>query len=87
MKKTLVTAAITVLLIQVLAFFVGFGPGRFDMAGFGLINGLFAVLAFIVGIISVAISKTDDVGKGILIASGVLLLIGVSVCSNSNGFG
>lgn len=87
MKKTTTTIIITIALVEVLAFFVAFSPREFDLASFGLINLLFTFLAFIVGLISILVNKTSEVAKGILIASGIMFIIGVSVCSNSKGIG
>jgi len=85
MRKTLITVLVTVVLIETLAFIIAYEPKRLDMSAFGVINALFTVIAFIAGIISVAADKTSEVGKGILIASGILLIIGISVCSNGIG--
>lgn len=87
MKKTTTTIMITVALVEVLAFFVAFDPRHFDLASFGIINLLFTFIAFIVGLISVLVNKENDIGRGILIASGIMLIIGISVCSNTKGFG
>lgn len=87
MKKTTTTIIITIGIVEVLAFFVAFSPREFDLASFGLINLLFTFLAFIVGLISVLVDKTSEVGKGILIASGIMFIIGISVFSNSKGIG
>lgn len=87
MKKTTTTIIITIGIVEVLAFFVAFSPREFDLASFGIINLLFTFLAFIVGLISILVDKTSEVAKGILIASGIMFIIGVSVCSNSKGIG
>ena len=81
MKKTIITSIITVLLVEVLAFATAFGPGEFDKGGFGIVNGIFTLLTFLIGLISIGVGRTGDVGKGILLASGILLIIGISVCS------
>lgn len=87
MKTVWISAAITVILAEVFAAAWGSEQGH-ERGTFGLINLLLGVAALLLGVVLCIPNQTRNSGKGILLGSGVLLLIGLAVCSTtSNGFG
>ena len=81
MKRKLIIAGIALLFSFVLSFAANEGSFNYDlMTVFGLINFLLAALGIFVGLIML-LSRNRKNGLDLLAASGIVLLIGVGVCS------
>jgi hypothetical protein len=57
--------------------------GHDKSSDIGLVGILLGVAYFLFGIISMISKQTQNVGAALLISSGIIFLIGVSVCSQS----
>ena len=85
-RETKIAALITVIIIvAVSASQLNSSTGFDTTGGMGSVCFELGILAGFVGLILSCIIKTAKYGQGILIGSGVLLLIGFSLCSG--GFG
>jgi hypothetical protein len=88
MKKFLWSALAGVLVAESLALIVSLSSGnhtRSDFAfSFGFINLIGTFLCLFTGIVLCLINDTRETGKGLLLASGILLVIGLSVCSQAS---
>jgi cell division protein FtsW (lipid II flippase) len=82
MKTTTIAIICTILIVELFSLLFAWNSRGFDAGTFGVATVLLMFVFFIIGLIMSLIKNTRDVGKGILIASGILLLIGVSVCSS-----
>jgi hypothetical protein len=82
MKQVLTTAAVTLIVIEAIAFSQS-GSGA-DSASFGSINILMSLVLFFIGLMLLFSRQTLDVAKGILLGTGIALLIGLAVCSGGN---
>ena len=81
MKRKLIIAGITLLSSFVLAMAANEGNLNYDfMTVFGLINFLLACLGVVIGLIML-LSRNRQNGLDVLAASGIILLIGIGVCS------
>ena len=83
MNKTLTAAAVTVVIVELFAFVQAMRPNGFDAQGFGFASIMSCLLTFFVGLILLAFQRTEKMGKGVLLGTGVLLLIGLFVCGTS----
>ena len=83
MSSTKIAIVCTILIVELFALLFAWNSGRFDKATFGIATVLLMAVCFFVGLIMTSIQNTRDAGRGILIASGILLLIGFSVCSTA----
>jgi ABC-type transport system involved in multi-copper enzyme maturation permease subunit len=84
MNKVLRSALITIAIVEAIAFGQAVMNRDPDMASAGLINILLSLVLFFVGLILVIIKSTRSLGAGMLIGSGLLFIIGFSVCSNTS---
>jgi len=81
MKKKLLIAGIAILFSFVVSIPANDGNFNYDfMTVFGLINLLLAGLGVLIGIIML-LSRNRKNGLDVLAASGIILLVGVGVCS------
>lgn len=55
--------------------------GRDKFAMIGLTGFILAVLYFFIGFIALIPNSSRQVGKGMLLSAGIVLLIGIGVCS------
>ncbi len=62
-----------------IAILVGGGGDAGAFVGLGAL--IFSALYLFIGIILVLLPDTRDAGKGMLLTSGILLLVGFAVCS------
>lgn len=83
MKTTKIAIICTILIVELFSLLFAWNSRGFDKATFGIATVLLMLVFFVIGLIMVSIQNTRDVGRGILIASGILLLIGFSVCSTA----
>jgi FtsH-binding integral membrane protein len=77
-KTTLITLALPTLLALLLFLPSGNSEWQIGVLIFLLFYTLAALLA---GIIVIAAAKNKEIGQGILLAGGIILVIGFSVCS------
>lgn len=81
MKQILIITVIELAVSFLFALLVSTNGIDYDfMTGFGLTNLILAVLSAIVGII-IFVAGNKVTGKNLLAASGIILLIGIGVCS------
>jgi hypothetical protein len=83
MNKTLTAAAITVVIVELIAFMQSRSLNGFDAQGFGFANIVCCALTFFVGLILLFIPNSKRVGEGVLLGTGILLLIGLFVCGTA----
>lgn len=83
MNKTLIAAAVTVIIIELFAFVQSRSSNGLNTQAFGLINITSCLLTFFVGLILLFIPGTKRIGEGVLLGTGILLLIGLFICGNS----
>jgi hypothetical protein len=83
MKKILTVASIAVLAIQVLAFIMTFNQHE-SAAGYGTINFLTGVCMLLLGVVLCIPQASRNAGKGMLIASAIVIIIGTAVCSQAS---
>lgn len=83
MKKTKIAIVCTILIVELFSLLFAWSSRGFDKTTFGVATVLLMFIFFVIGLIMALIQSTRDVGRGILIASGILLLIGISVCSTA----
>ncbi len=87
MNKKLLTTILVCIGIPLVLYLVGsIGSGSFDPSGLGVSFFLAGALYFIPGLIISLIRNPSsrDIGKGMLLASALLILVGFSVCSMSS---
>jgi FtsH-binding integral membrane protein len=77
-KTTLITLALPAVMSLLLLLPSGNSEWQIGVLIFLLFYLLAALLA---GIIVIAVGKNKEIGQGILMASGIILVIGFSVCS------
>jgi len=82
MKKTLIAAGVTILLVELFALFQAKSSSGFDGAMFGVTTIFSCIATLFLGVILLFIPKAKPIGEGILLATALLLLIGLSVCGN-----
>jgi hypothetical protein len=87
MRETTISAVVTIVIILLISFLGMNGKSTmFDATGgVGTYSFWLGVIAVVIGLILSVISETRKYGQGILIGGGLLLLIGLSLCSG--GFG
>lgn len=84
MKKVTVATVVSLVAIEGISYFLNAHPSRFDWMGFGWAQFTCAFFSFFLGLLLVFIRATNEIGKGILLGTGIVLIIGWAVCSNSN---
>jgi hypothetical protein len=77
-KKTVV---ICLAIYAVLAVVVSITSSAEKLSGIGLIGLLLGVFYFVLGLVGCINKQSREVGKAILLSAGIVLLIGISVCS------
>jgi hypothetical protein len=77
-KKTVV---ICLAIYAVLAVVVSITSNAEKLSGIGLVGLLLGVFYFVLGLVGCINKQSREVGKAILLSAGIVLLIGVSVCS------
>jgi hypothetical protein len=77
-KKTVV---ICLTIYAVLAIVVSVTSSAERLSGIGLVGLLLGVFYFVLGLVGCINKQSRGVGKAILLSAGIVLLIGVSVCS------
>jgi acyl-CoA reductase-like NAD-dependent aldehyde dehydrogenase len=77
-KKTVV---ICLAIYAGLAIVVSITSSAERLSGIGLVGLLLGVFYFVLGLVGCINKQSREVGKAILLSAGILLLIGVSVCS------
>jgi hypothetical protein len=82
MRPAVAAAVVTFTLVQIFGFFNS-GPKEF-MHLIGMYNFLGGILFFLVGLVLLVPKQTREIGQGILIASGILFIIGLATCSGFN---
>ena len=80
MKTIWIAAIATVALVEVISFLETFGQ-RDIKSAIGISNFLFGIVAFLIGVLAFTSKQTENIGKGILLGSGIVFLIGLSLCS------
>jgi len=80
MKNALYYLAGELIISLVVSLGMNGGFGYDYLTTFGLVNIIIAVIGLIVGVIVLALNEIS-IGRGILISSGLLLLIGFAACS------
>jgi len=83
MKNTFKSAAFTVLICLTISFIISFtsSPGDNRLGGAGLLSFGLGFMGLILGAVVCISKKGREIGKGILLGSGILILIGFSVCA------
>jgi hypothetical protein len=83
MKPAFRTTIIAILLVQVLVCIIVASSGwNSFVRTFGLYNFLLGLFGFVPGLTLALIKETRAVGQGILIACGIMLVMGFATCSN-----
>ena len=82
MNRTFLTALIAVILFLLISLALSIKEREMG-ATFGMINLVGTALCFVSGIALCIPNNSREIGKGLLIASGVLFITGLSVCSQS----
>ena len=77
-KKTIIASLIVYAFISLA---ILFGGDRDAMSMIGLTGLILGLLFFFFGLIFCIGKNSRDIGKGLLLSSGIIFLIGVSVCS------
>jgi hypothetical protein len=77
-KKTVV---ICLAIYAVLAVVVSITSSAEKLSGIGLVGLLLGVFYFVLGLVGCISKQSREVGKAILLSAGIVLLIGISVCS------
>jgi hypothetical protein len=77
-KKTVV---ICLAIYAVLAVVVSITSSAEKLSGIGLVGLLLGVFYFVLGLVGCINKQSREVGKAILLSAGIVLLIGISVCS------
>jgi hypothetical protein len=77
-KKTTVASLI---IYAVISLAILLGGDRDAMAMIGLTGLILGCLFFFFGLILCIPKNRRDIGKGLLLSSGIIFLIGISVCS------
>jgi len=77
-KKTIIASLIVYAFISSA---ILLGGGRDAMSMIGLTGLILGILFFFFGLILCIPKNSRDIGKGLLLSSGIIFLIGVSVCS------
>ena len=81
MKKVVIIVFVSIIVMQ----FIGFlnSGGRYTFVTAALTNFFGSVFYFIIGIFLLLFNNTKEFGKGLLISSGIMMIIGLSVCGAS----
>jgi Na+/proline symporter len=82
MKKVMIAAAATVCIIALISIALSLDEPH-QASYIGLISFFGSVVCFFIGIVLIIIKQTRQVGKGVLIGCGVVLIIAFSICSQS----
>lgn len=82
MNRTILSAIIAIAAVELIALAQAAGDNQFG-ATFGLVSILGTLICLVGGVILCIFPTSREVGKGLLIAAGVLFLIGLSVCSTA----
>jgi len=81
MKRKLLIAGVALLFSFVVSFATNDGSFNYDlMTVFGLINLLLAALGVVIGVVML-LARNKANGLDLLAASGLILLVGIGVCS------
>ncbi len=83
MNKAMLSAAITLIVIETVAYFLTASLSRFTWNNFGSAQFICGFFASIIAIILSFIPRTNQISKGVFLAIGIVLLIGLAVCSNN----
>jgi hypothetical protein len=81
MRAATIAAILTVLVVQVIAF----ADAGMDISlnEFGFYNGILSFACAAIGFLLCLFARTREIGKGILIGSGLLLVVGFATCTLS----
>jgi hypothetical protein len=80
MKKGLQYFGLAIIMSALLSYWQTEGLNSDYLTMFGLINLIIGILGLLVGTIF-SIARKDEIAKGLLIASSLLLLMGILTCS------